>query len=121
MKLFTSLPLALFACHALAQCKKGSFNGSRDQDGLDVRDQCSLGPNSLYTCTDNGKTVMTVAHSKVAPEAFTFTAFDVDATVYIYCDNGKGELFSCRVGSSAMILFWECDGIVSSISNVHQK
>ncbi|CCE33884.1 uncharacterized protein CPUR_07812 [Claviceps purpurea 20.1] len=121
MKLFTSLPLALFACHALAQCQKGTFNKSTSEDGLDIRDECSLGPNSLYTCTDNGKTVMTVAHSKVAQEAFTFKAFDVDATVYIACDNGKKEFFSCRVGSSAMILFWDCDGAVASIYNVHEK
>ncbi|CCE29300.1 uncharacterized protein CPUR_02993 [Claviceps purpurea 20.1] len=118
MKLFTSLPLALFACHALAQCIPGAFNGSEDQDGLEIRDQCSLGPHNRYTCRDEGKTVMTVVHKK---DAFTFTAFAVDATVYINCDNGKNALFSCRVASSDTYFLPACENGVSSIYNVHQK
>ncbi|KAG5993014.1 hypothetical protein E4U52_002348 [Claviceps spartinae] len=118
MKLFTSLPLALFAHHALAQCIPGAFNGSQDQDGLEIRDQCSLGPNNLYTCRDEGKTVMTVAHKKYA---LTFTSFAVDATVYVNCESGKSALFSCRVSSSDTYFLPACEAGVSSIYNVHQK
>ncbi|KAG5946191.1 hypothetical protein E4U60_004472 [Claviceps pazoutovae] len=118
MKLFTSLTPALFACHALAQCIPGSFNGSEDQDGLEIRDKCSLGPKNLYTCGDEGKTVMTVVHNK---DEFTFTAFAVDATVYVNCDSGINALFSCRVASSDTFFLPECKNGVSSIYNVHQK
>ncbi|KAG6285764.1 hypothetical protein E4U45_000220 [Claviceps purpurea] len=84
MKLFTSLPLALFACHALAQCDTGSFNGSNDYNGLDRGEMCDLGPTKQ-------------PHNK---DALTFTSFNVDATVYVNCNGGKSALFSCRVRSS---------------------
>ncbi|KAG6073067.1 hypothetical protein E4U30_000305 [Claviceps sp. LM220 group G6] len=121
MKLFTGLSvvtLALLARHGLAQCISGAFNGSEDQNGLEIRDQCSLGPHNLYTCEDEGKTVMTVVHNK---NRLTFTAFAVDATVYINCEGGKSALFSCRVASSDTYLLPACEAGISSMYNVHQK
>ncbi|KAG6027568.1 hypothetical protein E4U19_000807 [Claviceps sp. Clav32 group G5] len=118
MKLFTSLPLALFARHALAQCIPGAFNGAEDSNGLELREQCSLGPHNLYTCTDEGKTVMTVFHKN---SALTFTSFDVDATVYVNCEGDKNALFSCRVRSSDTYFMPACADGVRSMFNMHQK
>ncbi|KAG6124252.1 hypothetical protein E4U35_002488 [Claviceps purpurea] len=74
-------------------------------------------PNNLYTCGVKGKTVMTVQHNK---DAFTFTSFNVDATVYVNCNGGKSALFSCRVRSSDTYFLPPCEDGISSIYNMHQ-
>ncbi|KAG6046565.1 hypothetical protein E4U17_007855 [Claviceps sp. LM77 group G4] len=118
MKLFSTLPLALFVGNALADCAQGTFNGSTDFSQMKRGGDCTRKGEGVWFCGDSGTTI---THKQ---SQLMFRAGSVDSTVIINCIQtpdgafNYGYLYHCSAGSSARFRKSYCKGEISSITSI---
>ncbi|KAG6056903.1 hypothetical protein E4U32_005460 [Claviceps aff. humidiphila group G2b] len=120
MKLFSTLPLALFVGNALADCAEGTFNGSTDYSKMKKMGDCIRKGNDVFYCGDSGTTI---THKQ---SQLMFRAGSVDSTVVVHCVQtadgafNYGYLYHCSAGSSARFREPFCKGPISSITSIRE-
>ncbi|KAG6064904.1 hypothetical protein E4U16_000567 [Claviceps sp. LM84 group G4] len=89
MKLFITLPLALFAGEVLAVCGTGTFSGSTDTwHDNKILDLCALKIDNVYYCGSSGTTIV---HKQ---SQLMLRAGNVDSTVIVTCIESR-PLYHC--------------------------
>ncbi|KAG6056906.1 hypothetical protein E4U30_000306 [Claviceps sp. LM220 group G6] len=115
MKLFTTLPLALFAGEALAVCGTGTFSGSIDTwHDNQILDQCQLNANNVYYCGSSGTSIV---HKQ---SQLMFRAGNVDSTIIVTCANSQGFFYHCSAYDSKRFAEPDCKGPISRIESVKE-
>ncbi|KAG6127908.1 hypothetical protein E4U35_002489 [Claviceps purpurea] len=120
MKLFSTLPLALFVGNALAECAEGTFNGSLDFSRMKKGGPCALKSEGVYYCGDSGTTIV---HKQ---SQLMFRAGKVDSTVVVNCAQTPDGAFNyyylyhCSANESARFKEPFCKGAISSIESIKE-
>ncbi|KAG6125476.1 hypothetical protein E4U34_007043 [Claviceps purpurea] len=115
MKLFATLPLALFAGEAFAVCGTGTFSGSTDtwRDNK-ILDQCVLNADNVYYCGSSGTTIV---HKQ---SQLMLRAGNVDSTIIVTCDNLQGFFYHCSAYDSQRFVEPGCKGPIARIQSVKE-